>query len=86
MVQTWGGEKPIHKSWIFLVDHFKTKYPTYSDGSSQGVPDALRHPREWSNMRSDIATCRLDPHCITSKNEDIQSWPWCANIQLVLAD
>ena len=24
MVQTWDGEKLILKSWIFLVDHFKT--------------------------------------------------------------
>ena len=83
MVQTRGREKPIYKFWIFLVDHFKTNYPTYSDGSSQGVPEALRHPREWSNMRSDIATCRLDHRCIPSKNEDIQSRPWCANILTV---
>ena len=25
MVQTWGGEKLIKKSRIFLVDHFKRK-------------------------------------------------------------
>ena len=26
MVQTWGGEKFILKSWIFLVDHFNGNF------------------------------------------------------------
>ena len=35
MVQTWDGEKPIKKSWTFLVDHFNWDLFLSSDKPNQ---------------------------------------------------
>ena len=41
MVQTWDGEKPIEKSCICLVDHFKLESQNKNWNACQTMSDAV---------------------------------------------